>query len=68
MADLASAGEGQAGSATTAGNGDSISIAGNIVNSTIIIKSIVRDDQIVDLETLPPEPGEPPYKGLQYLR
>src|SRR5512141_1520512 len=67
MPDLASAGEEQAGSATTAGSGDSISIAGNIVNSTIIIKSIVRDDQIVDLETLPPEPGDPPYKGLQYF-
>ncbi len=67
MPDLASANEGQAGSATSSSSGDSISIAGTIVNSTIIIKSIVRDDQVVDLEALPPEPGEPPYKGLQYF-
>lgn len=67
MPDPASASEGQAGSVTTSSSGDSISIAGTIVNSTIIIKSIVRDDQVVDLEALPPEPGEPPYKGLQYF-
>ncbi|HTP01911.1 MAG TPA: AAA family ATPase [Anaerolineales bacterium] len=59
--------EPQAGPATTAGSGDSISIAGNVINSTIIIKSVVRDDQVTDLESLPPEPGDPPYKGLQYF-
>src|SRR5512141_1287513 len=67
MQDAAAAGEEHVGNAISAGSGDSISIAGNIVNSTIIIKSIVRDDQVVDLEKLPPEPGEPPYKGLQYF-
>jgi conflict system STAND superfamily ATPase len=67
MAEQPLAGEEQAGNATTDRSGDVISIAGNIVNSTIIIKSIVRDDQVVDLEKLPPEPGEPPYQGLQYF-
>ena len=47
--------------------GDVIRISGNIVNSTIIVKSVVRDDQVVDLEKLPPEAGEPPYQGLQYF-
>jgi len=49
------------------GSGDVIRISGNIVNSTIIVKSVVRDDQVVDLEKLPPEAGEPPYQGLQYF-
>jgi tetratricopeptide (TPR) repeat protein len=48
-------------------SGDVIRISGNIVNSTIIVKSVVRDDQVVDLEKLPPEVGEPPYQGLQYF-
>ncbi len=67
MPDASTTGEEQPGHATTSGSGDSINIAGNIVNSTIIIKSVVRDDQVVDLEALPPEPGETPYKGLQYF-
>ncbi|HJR81245.1 MAG TPA: hypothetical protein VJ821_14340 [Anaerolineales bacterium] len=49
------------------GSGDVIRISGNIVNSTIIVKSVVRDEQAVDLEKLPPEAGEPPYQGLQYF-
>ena len=49
------------------GSGDVIHVSGNIVNSTIIIKSVVRDDQVTDLEKLPPEPGKPPYQGLQYF-
>ena len=48
-------------------SGDVIRISGNIVNSTIIVKSVVRDDQVVDLEKLPPEAGDPPYQGLQYF-
>lgn len=48
-------------------SGDVIRISGNIVNSTIIVKSVVRDDQVVDLEKLPPAAGEPPYQGLQYF-
>src|SRR5512136_2836079 len=67
MPDLPTSAEEQAGNAATSASGDSISIAGNIINSTIIIKSVVRDDQMVDLETLPPEPGDPPYKGLEYF-
>ena len=67
MPDPTPAGEQQADGAAVSSGGDSISIAGNIINSTIIVKSIVRDDQVVDLEALPPEAGEPPYKGLQYF-
>lgn len=48
--------------------GDSITISGNVVNSTIIIKSLVRDSQVGDLERQPPAEGEPPYQGLQYFR
>lgn len=55
------------GRAAADGSGDVIHVSGNIVNSTIIIKSVVRDEQAVDLEKLPPEDGEPPYLGLQYF-
>jgi hypothetical protein len=51
----------------TDGSGDVIRISGNIINSTIIVKSVVKDDQVVDLEKLPPEAGEQPYQGLQYF-
>ena len=61
------AGEEQESNTGTEGSGDVIQISGNIVNSTIVIKSIVRDDQAVDLEKLPPEAGDPPYQGLQYF-
>ena len=61
------AGEDPAGNTTIESGGDVITISGNIVNSTIIVKSIVKDDQVVDLEKLPPEAGEPPYQGLQYF-
>ncbi|HEX9114441.1 MAG TPA: hypothetical protein VGA61_00100, partial [Anaerolineae bacterium] len=67
MPDATSADEAQADGAAVSNGGDRINIAGNIINSTIIVKSIVRDDKIVDLESLPPEAGEPPYKGLQYF-
>ncbi len=53
--------------ATVDSSGDVIHVSGNIVNSTIIIKSVVKDEQAVDLEKLPPEPGDPPYQGLQYF-
>ncbi len=52
---------------TASGSGDVIHVSGNIVNSTIIIKSVVKDEQIGDLEKLPPEPGDPPYQGLQFF-
>ncbi|HEX9840601.1 MAG TPA: ATP-binding protein [Anaerolineales bacterium] len=61
------AGEEPEDEAIAEGSGDVIRISGNIVNSTIIVKSVVRDDQVVDLEKLPPEAGEPPYQGLQYF-
>ena len=60
-------GEDQEGESTAPGSGDVIRVSGNIINSTIIIKSVVKDDQVVDLEKLPPEPGDPPYQGLQYF-
>lgn len=60
--------EGDSGEETVVnGSGDVIRVSGNIVNSTIIIKSVVRDDQTAGLEKLPPEPGDPPYQGLQYF-
>jgi hypothetical protein len=61
------AGEEPEDGALAEGSGDVIRISGNIVNSTIIVKSVVRDDQVIDLEKLPPEAGEPPYQGLQYF-
>ena len=61
------AGEEPENDAIAESSGDVIRISGNIVNSTIIVKSVVRDDQVVDLEKLPPEAGEPPYQGLQYF-
>ena len=67
MVEPSPAGGEETGNTTTGSSGDVISISGNIVNSTIIIKSVVRDDQAVELEKLPPEPGEPPYQGLQYF-
>jgi tetratricopeptide (TPR) repeat protein len=51
------------GSAT----GDVITISGNVVNSTIIIKSVVKDDEASNLEKQPPEAGDPPFQGLQYF-
>ena len=67
MTEQQPAGEEPAEETTTNGSGDVIQISGNIVNSTIIVKSIVKDEQVVDLEKLPPEAGEPPYQGLQYF-
>ena len=60
-------GEDLEGEAAASGSGDVIQVQGNNINSTIIIKSVVKDDQVLDLEKLPPEPGEPPYQGLQYF-
>ncbi len=67
MTEQSHSGEDQAGHSTLESGGDVISISGNIVNSTIIVKSIVKDEQVVELEKLPPEAGEPPYQGLQYF-
>jgi tetratricopeptide (TPR) repeat protein len=67
MTEQTRSGEDQAGNPILEGGGDVISISGNIVNSTIIVKSVVKDDQVVDLEKLAPEPGEAPYQGLQYF-
>jgi hypothetical protein len=67
MADPPIKGEDLEGEAAASGSGDVIQVQGNIINSTIIIKSVVKDDQVLDLEKLPPEPGEPPYQGLQYF-
>jgi tetratricopeptide (TPR) repeat protein/energy-coupling factor transporter ATP-binding protein EcfA2 len=54
------------GGSVAAGAGG-MAIAGNVVNSTIIFNSVVSDEKAPDLEDLPPEPGEPPYQGLQYF-
>jgi tetratricopeptide (TPR) repeat protein len=56
------------GGENLAAAGDSITISGNVVNSTIIIKSLVRDSQVGDLERQPPAAGDPPYLGLQFFR
>src|SRR5512141_2747941 len=67
MADEPLTTENPENNSTADSSGDVSHVSGNIVNSTIIIKSVVKDEQVVDLEKLPPEPGDPPYQGLQYF-
>lgn len=48
--------------------GDVYNLDGDFRNATINIHStIVSAQQAVELEAQPPEPGEPPYLGLQYF-
>ncbi len=47
--------------------GDNYELSGDFRGAVINIKStIVSSAEVKDIENLPPEPGEPPYQGLQY--
>ena len=47
--------------------GDNYDLSGDFRGAVINIKStIVSSDEVKDIENLPPEPGEPPFQGLQY--
>jgi tetratricopeptide (TPR) repeat protein len=51
-----------------ASTGDSYDLSGDFRGAVINIKStIVSNAEVKDLEGLPPEPGEPPFQGLQYF-
>ena len=53
---------------TRASSGDSYDLSGDFRGAVINIKStIVSNAEVKDLENLPPEPGEPPFQGLQYF-
>src|SRR5512141_434262 len=48
--------------------GDSYELSGDFRGAVVNIKStIVSNAEVKDLENLPPEPGEPPFQGLQYF-
>src|SRR6266508_1899824 len=50
-----------------ASRGDNYELSGDFRGAVINIKStIVSSAEVKDIENLPPEPGEPPYQGLQY--
>src|SRR5919109_1401652 len=47
--------------------GDQYDLSGDFRGAVINIKStIVSNADVKDIENLPPEPGEPPFQGLQY--
>jgi tetratricopeptide (TPR) repeat protein len=47
--------------------GDQYDLSGDFRGAVINIKStIVSSAEVKDIENLPPEPGEPPFQGLQY--
>jgi tetratricopeptide (TPR) repeat protein len=49
-------------------SGDAYNLSGDFRGAVINIKStIVSNDDVKELENLPPEPGESPYLGLQYF-
>jgi hypothetical protein len=49
-------------------SGDVFNLSGNFSGAIVNIKStIVGEAEVKDIETLPPEPGAPPYQGLQYF-
>ena len=48
--------------------GDNYEFSGDFHGAVINIKStIVSNDEVKDIESLPPEPGDPPFQGLQYF-
>ena len=48
--------------------GDNYELSGDFRGAVVNIKStIVSNAEVKDLENLPPEPGEPPFQGLQYF-
>lgn len=52
----------------SASTGDNYELSGDFRGAVINIKStIVSNDEVKDLENLPPEPGEAPFQGLQYF-
>lgn len=49
-------------------SGDRYELSGDFRGAVVNIKStIVSNAEVKDLENLPPEPGEPPFQGLQYF-
>ncbi len=49
-------------------SGDRYDLSGDFRGAVVNIKStIVSNAEVKDLENLPPEPGEPPFQGLQYF-
>jgi len=49
-------------------SGDNYELSGDFRGAVVNIKStIVSNAEVKDLENLPPEPGEPPFQGLQYF-
>jgi len=51
-------------------SGDNYEFSGDFrgANISLNIKSaIVSNDEVKDIESLPPEPGDPPFQGLQYF-
>ncbi len=51
----------------TIASGDNYDLSGDFRGAVINIKStVVSNAEIKDIENLPPEPGEPPFQGLQY--
>jgi tetratricopeptide (TPR) repeat protein len=54
--------------AARASSGDQFDLSGDFRGAVINIKStIVSNEEVKDLENLPPEPGEPPFQGMQYF-
>src|SRR5512138_586538 len=48
--------------------GDRYDLSGDFRGAVINIKStIVSNAEVKDIESQPPEPGEPPYQGMQYF-
>ncbi len=48
--------------------GDTFNLAGDFRGAVVNIQStIVGAAEVRELEALPPEPGDPPYQGLQYF-
>ena len=53
---------------TRASSGDNYELSGDFRGAVVNIKStIVSNAEVKDLENLPPEPGDPPFQGLQYF-
>ncbi|HSK89147.1 MAG TPA: tetratricopeptide repeat protein [Anaerolineales bacterium] len=52
----------------SASSGDNYDLSGDFRGAVVNIQStIVSNAEVKDLENLPPEPGDPPFQGLQYF-
>ncbi|HEX2994556.1 MAG TPA: ATP-binding protein [Anaerolineales bacterium] len=52
----------------SASSGDRYDLSGDFRGAVVNIQStIVSNAEVKDIEALPPEPGEPPFQGLQYF-